>query len=215
MSTGVLKRVELRIDHPVDRNDEFKAPRDRIRLVELPPRTCVMIDGDGAPEESAFAARMPGLYSTAYPLHFALKRRGINERVWPLEGLWWSTDSITNLDDVFGTTARTTWRWTLFICLPEQASQAEFDEALAVGRSKLAPEFASSLRIDSFEEGLAAQIMHFGPYSEERPTIEKLHAGIAAARLTPRGQHHEIYLGDPRRAAPEKLRTILRQPVSA
>lgn len=97
--------------------------------------------------------------------------------------------------------------------MPEEPTDKEIDEQLEVARSKVDPAVADSLRIEWFDEGTVAQIMHVGPYAEERPTIERLHAGIEAARMRPRGRHHEIYLGDPRRAAPDRLRTILRQPI--
>jgi hypothetical protein len=155
------------IEDPKSRDDEYRAPRDRVRLLKLAARRFVMIDGSGPPGDEVFQARMPGLYGTAYGLRFALKRRGVQGRVAPLEGLWWTVDGAV----------------------------------------------ADSLRIEWFDEGTVAQIMHVGPYAEERQTIERLHAGIEAAGMRPRGRHHEIYLGDPRRAAPHRLRTILRQPI--
>ena len=171
-----------------------------------------MIDGEGAAGEAAFAPRMPGLYATAYGLRFALKRRGVEERVGPLEGLWWTLDGSTDLDVIFGDGDRSGWRWTLMIGLPDQATGPELDAAVEAARAKLSEPHASNLRIQTFTEGRAAQILHVGPYAAERPSIERLHEAIAAAGLSPAGRHHEIYLGDPRRAAPDKLKTILRQP---
>ncbi len=171
-----------------------------------------MIDGDGAVGESSFAPRMPGLYATAYGLHFALRRRGVARRVGILEGLYWTVDGSTDLDTILGPD-RGTWRWTLLISLPDEATDSELAAALAAGRAKLAPEYGADLRIATFDEGPSAQVLHLGPYAEERPNIERLHAAIAAAGLRPRRRHHELYLGDPRRAAPERLRTLIRQPV--
>ncbi len=108
---------------------------------------------------------------------------------------------------------RGNWRWILRIALPEEATDAELAAALAAGRSKLEPPFSENLRIERFDEGDAAQLPHLGSYADERPSIERLHAAIAEAGLVPRDRHHEIYLGDPRRSAPGKLRTLLRQPV--
>ena len=196
------------------RATEFAGRPGVVRFLDLPARRFVMIDGEGPAGEAGFAPRMPGLYATAYGLRFALKRRGIEERVSPLEGLWWTVDGSTDLDVIFGSGDRSGWRWTLMIGLPDEATDGELATALEAGRAKLAEPYASNLRIQSFAEGRAAQILHLGPYAAERPSIERLHETIASAGLTAAGRHHEIYLGDPRRAAPDKLRTILRQPVS-
>jgi len=184
-----------------------------VRFLDIPTRRCVMIDGEGAPAEGAFSARMPGLYATAWTLRFALKRRGVVTKVGPLEGLWWTVDAATYLDAILRE-ERGTWRWTLFIVLPDEASDVEIETALTAGRAKLDPTLVPSLRVESFAEGRVAQLLHLGPYAAERPSIERLHAGAAAAGLRLRGRHHEIYLGDPRTSAPERLRTILRHPVA-
>lgn len=200
------------IDDPKNRVDEYRAPRDRIRLLEIAAHRFVMIDGSGPPGDEAFQIRMPGLYGTAYGLRFALKRRGVLGRVAPLEGLCWTSDGDVDLDRILRDD-RDAWRWTLMIALPEEATVEEMGQQLGVARSKVDPAVADSLRIERLEEGTVAQIMHVGPYAEERPTIELLHAGIETAGMRPRARHHEIYLGDPRRAAPDRLRTILRQPI--
>jgi len=201
---------------PIDRDDELRSVAT-VRFLEMPPRRCVMIDGEGPPDPGVFATRMPGLYTTAWGLRFGLKRRGVVTRVGPLEGLWWTTDGTTDLDLIFGpdrTTGRETWRWTLFIALPDEATETEIEAALAAGRAKLGAGLAPSLRVELFAEARVAQVLHLGPYATERPTIERLHAAIAAAGLRPRGRHHEIYLGIPGKGAPERLKTILRQPVA-
>jgi hypothetical protein len=200
---------------PADRADEWRVARGAIRLLELPPHRFAMIDGEGPPAEAAFAARMPGLYTAAYGLHFGLKRRGVEGPIGPLEGLWWTADGRVDLDAIFeGDRDRDTWRWTLLIGLPDAATDSEISSALEAARVKLEEPHASNLRVETFDEGRVAQVMHVGPYAEERTTIERLHAAIAAAGLTMGGRHHELYLGDPRRSAPENLRTILRQPLA-
>jgi len=199
-------------ERPADRVTELRGRPGEVRFLDIPGIRAVMIDGEGQAGEATFAARMPGLYSTAYGLHFALKRRGVGVRVGLLEGLYWTADGSTDLDAILGPD-RGTWRWTLLISLPPEATDEELATALAGGREKMPAELAADLRIEVFEEGPVAQVLHLGPYAEERPTIERLHAAIAAAGLRPRGRHHELYLGDPRRSAPERLRTLLRQPV--
>jgi hypothetical protein len=205
----------MAFERPSDTTAELRGGPGIVRFLDLAPRRCVMIDGEGRPGEAAFTPRMPGLYATAWTLRFALKRRGVITKVGPLEGLWWTTDGSTDLGVIFdgAESARETWRWTLFICLPAEAKDAEIESALAAGRAKLGPAFATNLRVEWFDEGRVAQLLHVGPYSAERASIERLHAAIGDAGLALHGRHHEIYLGDPRTSAPERLRTILRQPV--
>ncbi len=200
------------LEHPADRAGELGGRPGVIRFLEVAPIRAVMVDGDGQPGEATFGARMPGLYTTAYDLRFALKRRGVERRVGMLEGLYWTADGSTDLDVILGP-ERGTWRWTLFIALPEEATDEELATSLAKGRSKVPTDVAADLRIEAFAEGAVAQVLYLGPYAEERPTIERLHAAIAASGLRPRGRHHELYLGDPGRSKPENLKTLVRQPV--
>jgi len=204
-------------ERPASVTDELAGRPGVVRFMVVPDRRFVMIDGEGPAGDAAFLPRMPGVYATAWTLRFALKRRGVVTKVGPLEGLWWTTTGKTDLDDIFGGGAglREDWRWTLMIGLPAEATDAELEAALAAGRAKLASPYRESLRIEAFDEGEVAQVLHLGSYADERPTIEALHGAIAAGGHVPRGRHHEIYLGDPRRSAPGKLRTILRQPVEA
>lgn len=214
----MISQPPLVIERPRSQADELAGRPGVIRFLELAPHRFVMIDGDGPPGESAFMPRMPGLYGTAYPLRFALKRRGVDERVGPLEGLWWTSDGDVDLDAIFGSTSegrdRSGWRWILMIRLSDNARDEELASAIETGRARLTEPLASNLRVETFAEGPAAQILHLGPYAAERPSIERLHAAIAAEGFRPVGRHHEIYLGDPRRAAPGKLKTILRQPIA-
>jgi hypothetical protein len=199
-------------ERPADRDAELRGRPGEVRFLDIPVIRAVMVDGEGQAGAATFGARMPGLYSAAYGLHFTLKRRGVTVRLGLLEGLYWTADGSTDLDAILGPD-RGTWRWTLFISLPGEATDEELATALAGGRAKMPAELAADLRIECFGEGSVAQLLHVGPYEEERPSIERLHAAIAAAGLRPRGRHHELYLGDPRRSAPERLRTLIRQPV--
>ena len=200
-------------ERPADRTAEFRGKPGVVRYLELPARRFVMIDGEGPPGADAFAPRMPGLYTTAYKLRFGLKDRGFIEKVGPLEGLWWTSDGVFDLDWLLQG-ARDTWRWTLMIALPDQATTDEVDAALAAGRAKVDRALAPNLRVVTFDEGRVAQLLHLGPYAEEKASIERLHAAIGDAGLDFRGRHHELYMGNPVTSAPERLRTILRQPVT-
>jgi hypothetical protein len=200
-------------ERPIDRTAEFRGKPGIVRFLDLPARRFVMIDGEGAPGPEAFAPRMPGLYTTAYKLRFGLKDRGIIEKVGPLEGLWWTSDGVFDLDWLLGG-ARDTWRWTLLIALSDAITTDEIDAGLVAGRAKVDPVLAPNLRVETFEEGRVAQLLHLGPYAAEKASIERLHAAIADAGLELRGRHHELYLGNPVTSAPERLRTILRMPVA-
>jgi hypothetical protein len=200
-------------ERPADRTAEFRGKPLVVRFLDLPARRYVMIDGEGGPGPEAFAPRMPGLYTTAYKLRFGLKDRGVIEKVGPLEGLWWTSDGVFDLDWLLEG-ARDTWRWTLLIALSDAATTDEIDTALAAGRAKVDSVLAPNLRVETFEEGRVAQLLHLGPYAAEKASIERLHAAIADAGLEPRGRHHELYLGNPATSAPERLKTILRQPVT-
>jgi hypothetical protein len=202
----------IAFEKPADRAGELAGKPGVVRFLDVAPIRAVVVDGDGQPGEATFGARMPGLYTAAYSLRFALKRRGVERRVGLLEGLYWTVDGVTDLGVILGP-ERGGWRWTLFISLPDEATDDELAEALAKGRAKVVADVAANLRIETFAEGTVAQVLHVGPYAEERPTIETLHAAIAAAGLRPQGRHHELYIGDPGRSAPAKLRTLVRQPV--
>jgi hypothetical protein len=210
---ATTRTTTIRIDHPVDRDDELCVRRDAIRFLTIPEHRFVAVDADGPPLPEAFAARMPALYATAYGLRFGLKRRGIVTKVGPLEGLWSTLTGATQLDAIVAED-RSDWRWTLMIALPDEAEEADIALHVAGARDKVDPQVAASLRIERFDEGPAAQLLHVGPYAEEWPSIARLHAAVHDAGLILRGRHHELYLGDPRRSAPERLRTLLRHPVS-
>jgi hypothetical protein len=203
----------VEFERPADRAQELSGRPGVVRFLEASPINAVMIDGGGQAGDAAFGPVMPGLYATAYDLHFALKRRGVDRRAGLLEGLYWMADGVTDLDVILGPD-RGAWRWTLLIALPGEATDEELASSLAKGRARLAPDLSPGLRIERLDEGAVAQVLHLGPYEAERATIELLHAAIASADLRPRGRHHELYLGDPRRSAPERLRTLLRQPVA-
>jgi hypothetical protein len=195
------------------RNDPFyTAPAKAPVEVDLPDRTCLMIDGQGDPNGSeAFAEATQALYSTLYTLKFTLKKavppRDVAVR--PLEGLWW-----TEGREAFDMTDRTAWRWTLLLALPDTVTPEDVTAAIAAARRKKPLSAFDQLRTETLREGRCIQIMHVGPYATEPATIAKLHAYAREHGLRPDGKHHEIYLGDPRRTAPERLRTVLRQPVA-
>jgi hypothetical protein len=183
-------------------------------IVEVPDMAFLMLDGRGDPATSeAYEAALQALYSVAYTLKFSLKKSDAERdfKVAPLEGLWWADEVAPTLDEL--QRDRDAWNWTMMIALPDAVTADEVAEAVRAAARKRELPAAPLLRLERFEEGLAAQIMHVGPYSEEAPTVALLHEFVAAQGYELRGRHHEIYLGDPRRTAPERLKTVLRHPV--
>jgi hypothetical protein len=182
-------------------------------LVDVPELKYLMIDGAGDPNTAPeYAEAVQALYSVAYTIRFALKRGAdpVDAPVMPLEGLWWVPDMRT-----FTVEDKSAWLWTLLILQSPAVTPSLVDDAGATALRKKGLPAIERVRFETFAEGRAAQVLHRGPYSAEGPTIAALHRFIADQGLALTGKHHEIYLGDPRRAAPEKLRTIIRQPVAS
>ncbi len=179
-------------------------------FVDVPTIRFIMADGQGDPNNSAsFNEAMGALYAVSYALKFMLKKSSAeNYTVMPLEGLWWMEGGKT-----FDMHDRSDWRWTIMLAQPPPVTPSLYQTALAQVQEKKGLSGRERLRFESFTEGRAAQILHIGSYDNEESTLEKLYAFMQANGCKHRGKHHEIYLGDPRRAAPDKLRTILRQPV--
>ena len=153
---------------------------------------------------------MTALYGLSYTLKFKSKAEGRDFTVMALEGLWWLDDpAVFDLEDA---PPRDEWNWKSMIRQPDFITQEKVDEVRPEVRKKRGPA-VDSVALETFHEGLSAQIMHLGPYSEEGPTGRTLHAFIEESGYRMRGRHHEIYLSDPRRSKPENMKTILRQPV--
>jgi hypothetical protein len=191
---------------------ELYAPGGEPVLVHVPELGYSMIDGRGDPNTAPeFSAAVEALFTVAYVAKFAVKRapEGIDFGVMPLEGMFWTLGSST-----FRPEDKSAWAWTMMIMQPGHVTPAVFDEARATATKKKSLEAIGRVRLERFAEGPAAQILHTGPYAAEGPTIQRLYAFIAGQGYERTGKHHEIYLSDPRRAAPEKMKTIIRQPVS-
>jgi len=192
----------------------------KVEILKVPKLQFAMIDG--AIEKGKEPGNSPGfqeatqaLYSISYTLKFMLKKRKVDPIDYPvmaLEGLWWVEDGF------FDITVKDNWFYTLMILQPDVITKDVFAEGLEQVRKKKGDSpVLSKLRLAHFEEGLCMQVMHIGPYATEPATIERMRAFAAEKgyrdRVGPNGKHHEIYLGDPRKAAPEKLKTVLRHPL--
>lgn len=191
---------------------QFYGPKAGVvTAVEVPPLAYLMVDGEGDPNTSkAFQEAIEALYSLSYTLKFSLKKspRAIDYGVMPLEGLWWADDP-----RVFHGADKSKWKWTVMIMQPDVIGHAEIDAAFEQVRKKKNPAALDRVRFETITEGPSAQVLYTGPFSDEGPTILRMHEFIHASGKEIRGKHHEIYLSDLRRTAPEKLKTILRQPM--
>lgn len=172
----------------------------------------LMIDGEGDPNTAkSYGEAIEALYPISYALKFMAKKGdlGIDYGVMPLEGLWWADDM-----SAFSVGNKDAWKWTMMIMQPEFITPGMVEAAMQEVKRKKNPVALPLVRLEAFKEGKAVQILHIGPFSAEGPTIEMVHAFIENNGSTRTGKHHEIYLSDIRRAAPEKWRTIIRQPMS-
>lgn len=188
----------------------YTASAQEVTLVTAWPLNYLMVNGYGDPHTNPdFPAAIEALYTASYTLKFMLKKeQEIDWLVPPLEGLWWMLMADFDLD------RRDDWRWTLMIPQPPEVTRELLEQAVAAALKKKNLPRLEKLDLEIYNEGQAAQILHVGPYAAEQPTVERLHAFISEKGYHLCGKHHEIYLSDPRRTPPEKLQTILRQPIS-
>lgn len=202
-----------RIDFKKAYRPLFSAPVTDFVEVVVPDLPFLMIDGQGSPGTSQeYRDALGCLYPAAYALKFFSKQAlGRDYVVPPLEGLWWSEAL-----DAFTQGRRDEWSWTMMIMLPGWITADHFSEALARLMHKKPQLDFSRLRMAQLSEGRCLQKLHKGSFADEAPVLHRLHAELMPSQgLTFNGPHHEIYLGDPRKVAPERMRTILRQPVKA
>lgn len=189
----------------------YEPPAGQITTVTVPSLSYLMVDGEGDPNHSkSYEQAIEALYSLSYTLKFTLKKspRAIDYGVMPLESLWWADDP-----GAFMRADKSAWKWTAMILQPEFISPEDVEAAFEEVRRKKSPAAIDRVRSEILAEGECVQTLYFGPFSEEGPTIQRMHDFIHAAGKKLFGKHHEIYLSDPRRTAPAKLRTILRQPM--
>lgn len=211
--TTITYRIMEKLDLKKQLASLYNQPAGRISIVDVPAAQFLMIDGEGNPNNSqSFAEAVEALFGLSYTLKFMVKKGAnpIDYSVMPLEGLWWTDDmNHFSMDD------KDSWKWTLMIRQPDFITPEMVREATAQLDKKKGAELPAlrQIRFESMTEGACAQILHTGPYSAEPPTIQKLHDFIHENGYALHGKHREIYLSDARRTAPEKMKTIIRQPV--
>ena len=190
----------------------YNVPKNKMVIVDVPKLNYLMIDGKGNPNTSKdFQDAIETLYPVAYTLKFTCKKGPLQKDygVMPLEGLWWMDDM-----SEFTMENKDKWNWTLMILQPDFIDKKMVDVAIEAVAKKKAPAALRKMRFESMKEGKCAQILHIGPYDQEPPNIIKLHDFIRENGYKLHGKHREIYLNDMRRTAPDKLKTIIRQPMT-
>jgi hypothetical protein len=203
-----MKKVDLK----KELKHLYQPPKDKVVQVDIPAMNFLMVDGEGDPNTAqSYRDALEVLYPLSYTLKFLVKKgpKAVDYGVMPLEGLWWADDM-----SAFSVEDKSKWKWTLMIMQPSYVKKAMVDTAIAEVKRKKNPIALSKVRFETFPEGKAAQIMHIGPFSEEGPTIEKVHNFIDECGRKRSGKHHEIYLSDIRKADPKKWKTIIRQPMA-
>ncbi len=193
--------------------DGYRAPRGRFEIVDIPDMQYLMVDGHGDPNtSSAYADALAALYPVAYKLKFASKREFARDYVVPpLEGLWWAED----MDAFTASRDKSRWDWTMMLMVPDWIDHSMFKAAVARAGAKEAPTRLDDVHLWPLSEGRCVQTLHIGSFDGEAPVLERMHHEfIPENGLRMNGKHHEVYFSDFRKVAPERLRTILRQPVS-
>jgi hypothetical protein len=184
------------------------AAKKKPALFDIKPVQYLAIDGRGAPGDAEFQTKVAAMYNVAFTIKMASKAAGRDYTVCKLEALWWS-DEGHDLSRI----PMEKWKWKLLMRTPDFIGKAQLDAARKDIASKDKAPAAREVNLETLDEGQCVQALHVGPYSEVAGTINAMHSFVLEKDLALRGRHHEIYLSDPRRTAPGKLKTILRQPV--
>lgn len=196
----------MKTDYKKEYKQLYKYGKMTPSLVEVPALNYVMIDGVGDPNTSQdYMEAIEALYAVSYTLKFMSKKKEMDYVVMPLEGLWW-------MEEEWDMDAKDDWQWTAMIMQPPCIDESMFKEAVEITRGKKVLPALDKIRFETYKAHMAFQILHKGPYADEGPVIERLHQHMEFEGYTFAGKHHEIYLSDPRKTAPEKLKTIIRQP---
>lgn len=198
-----------KIDLKKELKNLYNPSAKEVTVVDIPAMNFLLVDGEGAPASPQYIEAIDALFSVSYTLKFMVKKsNGVDYVVMPLEGLWW-VDDMTK----FSADRKDEWKWTAMIMQPNCVTINEFNLAVEQVKKKKNLPALLKVRFESFNEGLSTQILYVGPFSAEGPTIAKIHVHIQSSGHALSGKHHEIYLNNPATTAPEKLKTIIRQPM--
>jgi hypothetical protein len=198
-----------KVDFKKTLRELYNPSKKGFHFLEIPGMNFLMLDGQGDPNTSLeYQQAVDALYTMSYGIKFALKSQGFDHIVPPLEGLWW----MENMNE-FSLANKARWEWTMMIMQPEWVTAEWVEKVRNETIKKKSKTTISHVRFELYEEGLVVQTLYTGTYANEAPTIGEMHQIIKTNGYQTYGKHHEIYLGDPRKTSPERLKTILRQPV--
>jgi hypothetical protein len=198
-----------KVDLKKELKNLYNPSSKEVTVVDVPAMNFLLVNGEGAPASPKYIEAIEALFSVSYTLKFIVKKaKGIDYAVMPLEGLLWADDMTK-----FSADKKDEWKWTAMIMQPKYVTADDINLAVEQVKKKKNLSTLLKVRFESFKEGSAAQIMYVGPFSAEGPTIAKIHAQIQNSGHALSGKHHEIYLNNPAKTAPEKLKTIIRQPM--
>lgn len=201
--------MDHKIDYKITLKSYYNPNIKSFHFLELPAMQFLAIDGKGDPNvDSSYQQAVEALYGMSYGIKFELKSQGFDYVVPPLEGLWWMNDM-----NEFTRANKSEWLWTMMIMQPERVTKEVVDKVRMKVAKKQDNPAIQKIRLETIHEGLAVQTMYVGAYDDEAPVIADMHRFISENGFHLVGKHHEIYLGDPRKTPPGKLKTILRQPV--
>lgn len=206
-----LVKLMAKIDLKKDLKNLYQPSMRNVVEVDVPTFRFLMVDGAGDPTGSeSYVQAVEALFAVSYTAKFMVKKgtQAVDYAVMPLEGLWWADDM-----SAFAANDRAQWKWTMMIMQPPFVTREIIAGAIAEVKRKKSLPAVERLRLEDFTEGRCAQVLHLGPFTEEGPTIQRVHDFIDA-RASRAGKHHEIYLSDIRKAAPERWRTVIRQPMA-
>jgi len=201
--------MSSKVDLKKELKQLYNPSAKEISVVDVPAMNFLMVDGEGATSSPQYMQSIEALFTLSYTLKFMVKKaQGIDYAVMPLEGLWW----MDNMAE-FSTERKDEWKWTSMIMQPQYVTQADVKAAIEQARKKKELPALDKVKFENFKEGAAAQIFYVGPYSAEGSTIAKIHDYIRKSGHQLSGKHHEIYMNNAAKVAPEKLKTIIRQPM--
>ena len=199
-----------KVDYKKELKHLYGPSSKKIVIVEVPPMNYLMVDGEGGPAAESYQQAIEALYGLSFTVKFDVKKGvGPDYTVMPLEGLWWAKDMTA-----FSSDRKDEWQWKMMIMQPDHVTAKHVNAATKQLREKKNPLALDKIRFESYHEGPSAQILHIGPYDKEGPIITLMHKFIDENGYQLHMKHHEIYLSDPRRSKPEKLKTVLRQPIT-
>jgi hypothetical protein len=201
--------MSQKVDFKKDLKHLYNPPKGDFHVVAVPEMNFLMVSGTGDPNTSEdYQQAVEGLYTISYGIKFAFKSQGLDHVVPPLEGLWW----MENMND-FTLANKASWEWTMMIMQPEWVTAEAVEKVVHDAMKKKKLTTLRKIQFAPYHEGLSVQILYTGAYENEAPTIAEMHRYIKSHGYQTNGKHHEIYLGDPRKVSPEKMQTILRQPI--